>query len=76
MLWFYSYEHLHSFSTKSLENLLVNHGLEVTKVFREEESLDRLNISPILNFFLSFVNIISSWTNKQHKISLVAKKIY
>ena len=76
MLWFYSYEHLHSFSTNSLKNLLVNHGFEVTKVFREEESLDRLNISPILKTFLSFVNIISSWTNKQHKISLVAKKIY
>ncbi|SVB29635.1 uncharacterized protein METZ01_LOCUS182489 [marine metagenome] len=76
MLWFYSYEHLHSFSTNSLKNLLVNHGFEVTKVFREEESFDRLNISPILKTFLNFVNIISSWTNKQHKISLVAKKIY
>ena len=76
MLWFYSYEHLHSFSTNSLENLLVNHGLEVTKVFREEESLDRLNISPILKTILSCINKIASWSNKQHKISLVAKKIY
>ena len=75
MLWFYSYEHLHSFSTNSLENLLVNHGFEVTKVFREEESLDRLNISPILKTLLSFISKIASWSSKQHKISLVANKI-
>jgi len=75
MLWFYSYEHLHSFSTDSLANLLVNHGFEVSKIYREEESLDRLNISPILKILINCINKIASWSNKQHKIALVAKKI-
>ena len=75
MLWFYSYEHLHSFSTDSLANLLVKHGFEVSKIYREEESLDRLNISPILKILINCINKIASWSNKQHKISLVAKKI-
>jgi len=72
MSWFYSFEHLHSFSLKTLKYLLRKHGLVISKVFREEESLERLTISSYVKAMMSGVNQISSWMSKQHKVAVVA----
>lgn len=73
MLWFYSFEHIHSFSLETLEDLLWKHGLVVSKVFREEEGLERLNIALYVKIIISSVNRSFSWLNKQHKVAIVAR---
>jgi len=74
MLWFYSYEHIQSFSMQSLTTLLKKYGFSVVKIFREEESLDRLNIPKYLKSTLRGVNLFSKLLHKQHKVTLVAQK--
>jgi 2-polyprenyl-3-methyl-5-hydroxy-6-metoxy-1,4-benzoquinol methylase len=74
MLWFYSFEHIQSFSFRSLTKLLEQHNFSVIKVFHEEESLDRLGLPKYIKFMIKGVNRVSSMLNKQHKIVVVAKK--
>ena len=74
MLWFYSFEHIQSFSFLSLSGLLRKHNLSIIKIFREEESLDRLGIPKYIKFMIKGVNFLSSMLKKQHKIVVVAKK--
>jgi 2-polyprenyl-3-methyl-5-hydroxy-6-metoxy-1,4-benzoquinol methylase len=73
MLWFYSFEHLHSFSLVTLTSLLNKHGFSVMKVFREEESLERINISRYLKAVMKGMAVLSSLANKQHKITVIAR---
>ena len=74
MLWFYSFEHIQSFSFLSLSGLLRKHNLSIIKIFREEESLDRLGIPKYIKFMIKGVNCLSSMLKKQHKIVVVTKK--
>lgn len=74
MHWFYSFEHIHSFSLKTLTLLLERHNFSVVNVFREEESLDRLDTPGYIKAALSGVNLISSVLDRQHKIAVIAKK--
>jgi 2-polyprenyl-3-methyl-5-hydroxy-6-metoxy-1,4-benzoquinol methylase len=74
MLWFYSFEHIQSFSFRSLTRLLEKHNFSIIKIFREEESIDRLGIPKYIKFMIKGVNCLSNVLNKQHKIVLVAKK--
>jgi len=74
MLWFYSFEHIQSFSFRSLTRLLEQHNFSVIKVFHEEESLERLGIPKYIKFMIKGVNRVSSMLNKQHKIVVIAKK--
>lgn len=74
MLWFYSFEHIHSFSLDTLNILLKKHGFSVSKVFREEESLERINIPEYVKVIMEGFNLLSSLLNKQHKITVIAKK--
>lgn len=73
MLWFYSFEHIQSFSFRSLTRLLEKHNFSVIKVFREEESLDRLGIPKYIKFMIKGVNCLSGMLKKQHKMVVVAK---
>ena len=74
MLWFYSFEHIHSFSLKTLSAILKKHGFSISKVFREEESLERINVPEYVKAIIKSVNLLSSRLNKQHKITVIAKK--
>ena len=74
MLWFYSFEHIHSFSLNTLNTILEKHGFSISKVFREEESLERINIPEYMKIIMRGMNLLSSLSNKQHKITVVAKK--
>ena len=74
MLWFYSFEHIQSFSFRSLTRLLEQHNFSVIKVFHEEESLERLGIPKYIKFMIKGINRVSSMLNKQHKIVVIAKK--
>jgi 2-polyprenyl-3-methyl-5-hydroxy-6-metoxy-1,4-benzoquinol methylase len=75
MLWFYSFEHIQSFSFRSLTRLLEIHDFSIIKVFREEESLERLGIPKYIKFMVKGVNCLSGMLKKQHKIVVIAKKI-
>ncbi|MHC4308396.1 MAG: class I SAM-dependent methyltransferase [Planctomycetota bacterium] len=75
MLWFYSFEHIQSFSFRSLSRLLEQHNFSVIKVFHEEESLERLGIPKYIKFMIKGINYLSGMLNKQHKIVIIAKKI-
>lgn len=75
MLWFYSFEHIQSFSFQSLARLLEGHNFSVIKVFREEESLERLGIPKYIKFIIKGVNCLSGMLNKQHKMVVIAKKV-
>ena len=74
MQWFYSFEHIHSFSLETLNILLKKHNFSIIKVFREEESLDRLNIPQYIKIIVQGINFLSFILNKQHKITVSAKK--
>ncbi len=74
MLWFYSFEHIQSFSLKSLNILLKAHNFSIIKVFREEESLDRLNIPQYINITIRGINLLSALLNREHKITVIARK--
>ena len=74
MLWFYSFEHIHSFSLNTLNTILKRHGFSISKVFREEESLERINIPEYMKIIMKGMNLLSSLSNKQHKITVIAKK--
>jgi len=74
MRWFYSFEHIHSFSLETLNILLKKHNFSIIKVFREEESLDRLNIPQYIKIIIQGINFLSFVLNKQHKITVIAKK--
>lgn len=74
MLWFYSFEHIHSFSLNTLNTILKRHGFSISKVFREEESLERINIPEYMKIIMRGMNLLSSLSNKQHKITVIAKK--
>lgn len=74
MLWFYSFEHIQSFSLKSLTRLLKSHDFSVVKVFREEESIDRVNIPQYAKVMVRGINFLSFLLNKQHKMTIIAKK--
>lgn len=74
MLWFYSFEHIHSFSLNTLNAILKKHGFSTSKVFREEESLERINIPEYVKVIMESINLLSSLLNKQHKITVIAKK--
>jgi SAM-dependent methyltransferase len=74
MLWFYSFEHIQSFSMRSLNTLLKNHGFSIIRIFREEESLDRINIPWYLRVAMRCINCLSGLLNKQHKITVIARK--
>jgi len=74
MLWFYSFEHIHSFSLNTLNTILKRHEFSVSKVFREEESLERINIPECMKIIMRGMNLLSSLSNKQHKITIIAKK--
>jgi len=75
LLWFYSFEHIQSFSLKSLRTLFKNHDLSIVNVFREEESLDRINIPLGVKIAIKGINFISFLLHKQHKITVIAKKL-
>ena len=75
MLWFYSFEHIQSFSFRSLARLLEGHNFSIIKVIREEESLDRLGIPKYIKFMIKGVNCLSGMLNKQHKMAVIAKKV-
>jgi hypothetical protein len=74
MLWFYSFEHIHSFSLKTLNKLLRNHNFSIIKVFREEEDINRLNIPIVIKGVIQGINLLSFMMNKEHKITVIAKK--
>ena len=74
MLWFYSFEHIHSFSLSTLAAILKKHGFSISKVFREEESLERINVPEYVKVIIKSINLLSSLLNKQHKITVIAKK--
>jgi hypothetical protein len=74
MLWFYSFEHIHSFSLSTLGAMLNKHGFSVIKVFREQESLERINIPEYIKAVMKSIGILSLLLNKQHKITVIAKK--
>ena len=74
LLWFYSFEHIQSFSLKSMGTLLKKYDLSIIKVFREEENLDRLNIPIYIKGIIQGINLLSSVLNKEHKITVIAKK--
>ena len=52
MLWFYSFEHIQSFSFQSLDRLLKRNNLSTIKIFHEEESLDRIGIPKYIKFMI------------------------
>jgi len=74
MHWFYSFEHIHSFSLNTLSAILEKHGFSVIKVFREEESLGRINIPRHIRAIMQSVALVSALSNKQHKMVAVARK--
>lgn len=74
MFWFYSFEHVQSFSMKSMKTFLENNDFSIVKIFREEESLDRLNIPRRIRFGINGVNLLSALLRKQHKVTVVARK--
>jgi len=74
MHWFYSFEHIHSFSFNTLSAILEKHGFSVIKVFREEESLGRINIPGHIRAITKSVGLLSALLNKQHKMVAIARK--
>jgi len=74
MFMFYSFEHIQSFSLKSLTHLLEGHNFTVQKVFREEESIGRVNVPWFVKGMVSGINLVSLLINKQHKMTVVAQK--
>ena len=74
MLWFYSFEHIHSFSLSTLAIILKKHGFSVLKVFREEESFERIKITGYVKAIMRSIGLVSLLLNKQHKITIMAKK--
>ncbi len=74
MLWFFSFEHLHSFSLKTLTYLLEKHQFVVKKVFREEESLERINVPGYIKMIMKGIELVSRILRKQHKISVISRK--
>ncbi len=74
MLWFYSFEHIHSFSLNTLNAILKKNGFSISKVFREEESFERVNVPEYVKVIIKSINLLSSLLNKQHKITVIAKK--
>ena len=75
MLWFYSFEHLHSFSLNTLNMMLEKHKIFVSRVFHEEESLERISIPMYMKIMMNGINVISSLLNKAHKITVVGKRV-
>jgi hypothetical protein len=74
MLWFYSYEHIHSFSVFTLGKMIRKHGFAILEVFREEESLERSNIPGYGKIMIQGLNFVSALLDRQHKITVVASK--
>jgi len=74
LLWFYSFEHLHSFSLNTLSIMLDKHQMSISEVFGEEESLNRLSIPWYVKKAMNGVGVVSSLLNKSHKIVVVGKK--
>jgi 2-polyprenyl-3-methyl-5-hydroxy-6-metoxy-1,4-benzoquinol methylase len=74
MLWFYSYEHIHSFSVFTLGKMIRKHGFAILEVFREEESLERSNIPGYGKIIIQGLNFVSALLDRQHKITVVASK--
>lgn len=74
LLWFYSFEHLHSFSLNTLYTVLKKHSFSIVKVFREDESLDRIKIPNYVKTIINNINLLASLLNKSHKITIIARK--
>lgn len=75
MLWFYSFEHIQSFSLTTLKYLLKKHNFEIIKIFREEENLQRINVPAFIKLMMRVVSAFSFLLRKQHKITVLARKI-
>jgi SAM-dependent methyltransferase len=73
MLWFHSFEHIQSFSLKSMRRLLEERRFSILKIFREDESVERLNIPLYVKYAVKGVNLCSSAVGKQHKVCVIAK---
>jgi 2-polyprenyl-3-methyl-5-hydroxy-6-metoxy-1,4-benzoquinol methylase len=74
MLWFYSFEHIQSFSLSTMRTILNKHKMSIFKVFRENEPVDRINIPRYLKIMMVGVNYLASLSNKSHKITVIAQK--
>lgn len=65
---FYSYEHLSSFSSHTLNIFMTRIGFNPYLIKRQEENPARLNISAIGKFILRMIYLISKIVKKEHKI--------
>ena len=74
MHWFYSFEHIHSFSLNTLSLILEKHQFSEAKVFREEESLERINIPNPVKEIMKCLYSLSRLLSKSHKITVIGVK--
>lgn len=73
MLWFYSFEHIQSFSLRSLQHLLESGGFKVTNVIHENESMARLTIPGVVKLCIMAFNALESVLRRNHKIVVIAR---
>jgi len=74
MHFFYSYEHILSFSSKTLAMLIMRFGFKPCLSRREEENPDRLNMHKIFKTLLRISYIFSGAFGREHKILQYYKK--
>ncbi len=75
LYWFYSFEHVTSFSRGTLSHLVRRYRFEVVHIHDECESPERLNVPHIVKHGLRIFEAIAGIFSRRHKIVLVARAI-
>ncbi len=72
LLWFYSFEHVNSFSDRTLRLLLERHGFRVLEAYDESEAPDRLGVPWIVKRGLDALEWGAGLFGGRHKIVMLA----
>lgn len=73
LLWFYSFEHVTSFSGRTLSKLVEDHGFKVVHMHDECEAPERLNVPLFVKWGLAAFESVAGLFSRRHKIVLVAR---
>lgn len=74
MLWFYSFEHVNSFSEETLRKLLEKFGFEVEEAYDESETPERLTVPGVVKMGLRVFEAVAGLVSCRHKIVIIGRR--
>jgi len=74
LLWFYSFDHVNSFSKRTLTCLLDTYGFRVVEMRSQSETPARLNVPGMIRAGLVVAETIAGMFDRRHKVLAIARR--